>query len=649
MCGIAGYQGMADHWRPPTVLERMLHRLRHRGPDSSGMHVDAMTSLGCTRLAIVGLRNGEQPIRNETGGIWVACNGEIFDHQQHRRALESLGHRFLTDSDTEVIVHAYEQYGDDFIQRLNGQFAIALWDRDRERLLLIRDRLGIHPLYYAALPHGLVFASEIKAILATPEISTRLDPRSIADFLCFKNSIAPATIYATIRQLEPGSCAEVRKGRKSRQWQYWRPQFAGSDKFNHIEACGCHAPARRDENGPARHLTQVLERAVARRLVADVDVGAYLSGGLDSSLLVAIAARMRGRGLKTFTLCYDDPALHKGKHDDEAWARRLSRSLGTEHYEQRLTPAAFFDGLRGALAAFDEPFGGAISTWYLSSLICKHVKVAISGDGADELFGSYRAHRVAAGVESLADIEGQPPHVWRQRIDPFDSAMALSMLAPDLKSTLDGYDPADHYRRLYASSATTEPLNQTLDVDLRNLLPNQVLAFVDRLSMAHAVEVRVPYLDHEFVDAVTPLTSSHKINGGITKRVLREMARPYLPAEVIDRPKEGFVQPSNAWLQTSTGIQHLRDALNADQLKQQGVFDARMVQQLLSEHEGGRSDHASRLWLLYVYQLWDESRRSWMEGADTTSAGLSALVMCKPGLAEHHPSSPPRTASCQTA
>jgi asparagine synthase (glutamine-hydrolysing) len=604
MCGIGGFIGRGD--RP--VLERMIDALEHRGPDGAGLWHDQDVYLGMRRLAIIDLQTGQQPIFNEDENLVVVFNGEIYNHVELRQDLVSAGHRFRTDhSDTEVLVHLYEEYGPDFLHRLNGMFAFALWDRRARRLFAARDRMGIKPFYYAVVAGSLIFGSEPKALLAHPLVTREPDLEALHHYLTFKNIPAPLSAFRAIRQLRAGEYAIWEDGQlRTKRW--WRVRFREDNSVTEQDA--------------ASHVRALLDDSVRLQMRSDVPVGAYLSGGLDSSSVVALMATHGAKNIDTFTLTYDD--RFPSKDEDRLFARRMADRCGTRHHEHIVSPADVPASIDAVINAFDEPFSGVISTYFLSSEIRRHVKVALSGDGADELFGSYLAHRVASPLAayasgrtdtaSLAPFDAQPEFLERLMSRGDETARRMGLYIADDEAKLDLYTPEMRaavidaptetlVREAYAQSGTVDPLNRALFVDIDTLLADQVLPFVDRLSMAHSVEVRPPFLDHRLVEFVATLPGTMKIKGGLVKYLLKKSVSDLLPTDLVNRAKEGFIMPINEWM-----LLPLRNFVEATlspaRLKRHGLLEAGAVNRILHDHYVGRASHGNRLWNLLMLQLW---------------------------------------------
>jgi len=595
----------------------MVEIIRHRGPDESGVWEGDGISLGMRRLSIIDVTGGHQPMFNEDGTVACVFNGEIYNHVELQKTLVEQGHRFRSDhSDTETIVHLYEQHGLDFLKHLNGMFAIALWDANRRQLVLARDRVGIKPLYFARVPHGIAFASEIKALLRHEAVSRDPDFASLYHYFSLKNVPSPATAYANIGQLRPGECAVFRDGSFERAL-WWHLAFAENRTMTDEEA--------------AAGIRSLLEDSVRLQMRSDVPFGAYLSGGVDSSSVVALMSRISGTRVKTFSLTYSADIGHKA--EDQRFARMVSDQYSTDHHEYLLSPGEAADSIEPVLHAFDEPFSGVTSTFFLTKLISRHVKVALSGDGADELFGSYLSHRLAQPLEARRRLRQQnepPSPADLEMLKPFDHRLDYldALLADDeagRRLSLHLWDDAtkaalvtdrfyslahcvktrDLVADVLRTAGTTDPLNRALYYDFETLLPDQVLTFVDRLSMAHSVEVRPPFLDHRLVEFAATLPGSMKIRAGREKHILKEAVRGLIPDEVLDRKKEGFVLPVDRWL-----LGELRPrveaALTPERLQRHGLLRPYTVGALLAEHFAGKANHGPRIWNLLMFQVWWE-------------------------------------------
>jgi asparagine synthase (glutamine-hydrolysing) len=613
MCGICG---IAANGAPPNVeaVRRMNGRLVHRGPDSDGVFAGERVALAMRRLSIIDLEGGDQPIANEDGSVVVVQNGEIYNYRELRAELERRGHRFRTHSDTEVLVHLYEEHGEAFVERLRGMFAFALWDGRERRLLLGRDRFGIKPLYYRHEGGTLSFASELKALLEQPGFSREIDPRAVAAFLAFNSIPAPLTVFAEARKLPPGTLANWRDGELA-QRRYARPTPVAAGETR-----------RRPESALAAELRETLRDSVRAHLVADVPVGVLLSGGVDSAGLAALAAGEQAEPVKTFSVGFEEASF-----DELDRARVVAKRYRTEHHEIVLRPDAveLFPKL---VEAFDEPFGdsSALPTYLVSELAAGEVKVALSGEGGDELFGGYytyvadllapRIGRLAALasplIERLPSSSGKvsfdykakrfargaklPPlerhHAWKEI---FSRELQTALL--DGRDT--GWDPVDLYRERYAETSGAEPLARLQDVDLGIYLVDDLLVKTDRSSMAHSLELRVPFLDNEVAAKALGLATPLKVRGLAKKRLLRRALAPLLPKAVLQGPKQGFSIPVAAWLRGP--LQGFaRETLSAGTLSRQGWLDPATVTHLLDRHCAGQEDLSRQLWGLIAFTLW---------------------------------------------
>jgi asparagine synthase (glutamine-hydrolysing) len=592
----------------------MSARLVHRGPDDDGLFARGPVALAARRLSIIDLDHGHQPIANEDGSVVVVQNGEIYNYRELKRELEGSGHRFRTDCDTEVLVHLYEQHGDAFAERLRGMFAVAVWDEREGRLLLARDRFGIKPLYYRLREGSLSFASELKAMLEQPGFSREIDPRAMSAYLAFNSIPAPMTIFAEARKLPPGQLLSWRRGEIELS-RYARPAPVDAERVRQGSA---------DELG--EELREVLRDSVRAHLVADVPVGVLLSGGIDSGGITALAAAESAAALKTFSIGFEESGF-----DELSRARLVAERFATDHHELIVRPDAV-ELLPKLVESFDEPFGdsSALPTYLVSELASGEVKVALSGEGGDELFGGYftyvadllapRLGRLATLASPL--IEALPSSDARVGFDykakRFARAAALPPLerhhgwkeifSADLRGSLlgardPGWDPLDLYRQRYAETAGAEPLARMQDVDLGIYLVDDLLVKTDRLSMAHSLELRVPFLDQRVAEFALALPTALKVRGLAKKRLLRQALAPLLPKEVVRGRKQGFSIPLAAWLRGPLEP-FARDVLSAATLERQGCLDPATVAPLLDRHCSGREDLSRQLWGLMAFTLW---------------------------------------------
>jgi asparagine synthase (glutamine-hydrolysing) len=628
MCGICGLVSLDGATPPdPGLLRAMSDALVHRGPDSSGEVLQGPAALAARRLAIIDVHGGDQPIANESGEIHVAHNGEIFNHAELRDRLERQGHRFATHCDTEVLVHLYEQHGERLAEDLRGMFAAAVWDGRRRRLLLVRDPFGIKPLYWSAAGGRLAFASELAALMLAPWLSDEVDPDALEAYLAFNSIPAPMTIHRGVHKLPAGHLLTWQEGGEVRVERYARP---------------APAPAAELRREPAAELAvelrERLRDSVRAHLVSDVPVGVLLSGGVDSSALTALAAAETPGRVSTFTIGFEERSF-----DELDGARLVARRYGTDHHELVLRPDAA--ALLGELAGvFDEPYANssALPTYLVSKLAAEHVKVVLSGEGADELFGgyyTYAAHRLAdrfgPWAGRLAPLAARLPASTRRasfdlKAKRFTGAAALPALerhhafkeifSPALRAELvtrrngPPADPMALLRARYAETEGAEPLARLQDVDIGLYLVDDLLTRTDRASMAHSLEARVPYLDREVHALARALPAHLRVRGLAKKRLLRQAVAPLVPRRIVTGRKKGFSIPAAAWLRGD--LQPMaRDLLSPEALRRGGLFEPAAVGRLLDEHAAGRHDHSRRLWGLLMFVLWDERR---------TRAGVAA-------------------------
>ncbi|HWC49955.1 MAG TPA: asparagine synthase (glutamine-hydrolyzing) [Solirubrobacterales bacterium] len=614
MCGICGLvAGERERVPDREAVARMSGRLVHRGPDDDGLFCEGAVALAARRLSIIDLAHGHQPIENEDGSAVVVQNGEIYNYRELKRELEGRGHRFATDCDTEVLVHGYEEWGEGFVERLRGMFAIALWDKRQQRLLLARDRFGIKPLYYRHVDGGLSFASELKAMLEQPGFSREIDSKAVAAYLAFNSIPAPLTIFKEARKLSPGYLLSWEGGEVALR-RYARPGPPPADEL-------------RDGSIDllAAELREVLDDSVRAHLVADVPVGVLLSGGVDSGGLAALASRQVDEPLRTFSIGFEEEGFNELSR-----ARLVAERYGTDHHELVLRPDAV-ELLPKLVEAFDEPFGdsSALPTYLVSELAVSEVKVALSGEGGDELFGGYytyvadllarRVGRLAALARPLA--EALPSRTDRVGFDykakRFARAAALPPLErhhgwkeifsaqarADLAGPAAAWDPLDLYRQRYAETADAEPLARMQDVDLGIYLVDDLLVKTDRLSMAHSLELRVPFLDPKVAEFAFSLPTSLKVRGTAKKRLLRKALEPLLPREIVHGRKQGFSIPIAAWLRGPLEP-FAREVLAPSAIARQGLLDPAAVTPILDRHCSGQEDLSRQIWGLMALTLW---------------------------------------------
>jgi len=622
VCGIVGnVLARADRTPDASVLKRMADRITHRGPDDEGFLMRGPIGLGIRRLKIIDLDTGHQPMTGENRSIWVVFNGEIYNYRELTDALRARGHHFTTRSDTEVIVHAYEERGLAALDSLEGMFAIAVWDEPARTLLLARDRLGIKPLYYAHLPDQLVFASELKALLEHPAVSRTLDLTSLSRYLAHEYVPAPGAIFRDVRKLPAGHWLTYTEGRV-RVEPYWDVDYHSSSLVREEEA--------------VEELRANLDLSVRRHLVSDVPLGVFLSGGIDSSTVAAFAVRHVCDRLQTFSIGFEDASF-----DESAPARQVAQFLGTEHHEEVLSPRVAVDLMSQLPDLLDEPLGDAslIPTFLLCRFARRSVTVALSGDGGDEVFAgypTYQAHRLAHAYEHVPAwvrdrlvrpaVERLPVSLANLSLDfrlkrfiegmPFDAperhAVWLGSFAPveqrdlftdEALAQMDAPPSYDAFREILAQVRGTSWLDRMLYLDLKGYLGEGVLTKVDRASMACSLEVRVPMLDRSIVELAASFPGHLKLHGFTTKYVLKRALRGILPREILARPKKGFGIPLGRWFRD--GLKPLlREACSASVLRRGGLFRPEVVERLFAEHEEGRRDHRKKLYTLLAFQLW---------------------------------------------
>ncbi len=612
MCGIAGFTGAHG----PDVIEKMLDLISHRGPDGRGSCEPADgVRLGMTRLAIIDLETGQQPMSDSAGSVTVVFNGEIYNFRELRKTFEDMGRIFKTQSDTETILHAYQVYGEDFANHLNGMFAIAIWDHRKRRLVLTRDRFGVKPLFYSLRGKDLSFASEIKALRPIPGISWERDREALSYYLSLRHIPAPWTAYAGVRAMEPGEQMVWENGTlRHRRW-YRLPVPESSASIS-------------DEARLVDELDGLVRDSVRIRMRSDVPYGAYLSGGIDSSMITAIMSELSGRPVRTFNLTYVNAPSHKR---DAEFARMVAARYGTEHHEWAMDWTDLKRDFGAVMRQLDQPFAGVVSSYWLSARMSSHVKTALSGDGADEVFGSYGHHRLVGALEAhrLAAAEGRAPSeadygFFKDRKDFVDSMRGLRPAQWRLayaaftdeemnelltKKGRDYFGPktgSSYLEGLYGETSTAvDPLNRMLAMDVKTLLPNEILYFNDILSMAHGLEVRTPFLDYRIAEFAFKLPGSLKIRGGVLKYLLRKTAGRYLPKEILDRPKEGFVTPNNTWLRGPLSSD-LSMRLNGIARSDQGLFESGYIDRLVRRFMSGDDSVTFKIWTLFVLQYWTD-------------------------------------------
>ncbi len=637
MCGIAGFVerrgAQATHERQASAvaaLDRMCRVIAHRGPDDQGMMVRDGVALGMRRLSIIDLAGGHQPISGEDGSVTTVFNGEIYNYRELQRDLEARGHRFQTHSDTEAIVHAYEEYGPACVKLFRGMFAFAVWDERARKLFVARDRVGKKPLYYTVTPQGtFVFGSELKSLLRHPEVRAESDPEAIDAYLTFGYVPDPMSILRGVYKLSPGHHLSFVDGRVSIE-RYW-------------DFCFEPGEIRREEEY-IEGLRALVDDAVRVRMVADVPLGAFLSGGVDSSAVVGMMSRHSARPVKTFSI-----GFHEDSYNELKYARLAAKHFGTDHHEFIVTPESF-QVVDELVWHFDEPFAdpSAIPTYIVSKLAREHVTVVLSGDGGDELFAGYTRYAIDRRRSGFARIPRflrhglmrplsrcLPQGAWGRNyihnvaLDPLDryidgmsfftTLSKLSLYTGDFLRQLNGTRGALASFRDHAARALSgEHLDQLLYLDSKTYLPGDIMTKVDRMSMAVSLEARAPLLDHELIDFVTRIPASMKMRGLETKYIFKRAVRDFVPAEILDRPKQGFGMPIEQWINNQLRGR-IRDTLTEPRTRQRGLVNPGYVDTLLDEHERGRRDQSMPLWVLLMLELW---HRTFID--DTNSAQRAA-------------------------
>lgn len=612
------------------VAESMCAAITHRGPDERGTFYSPPVFIGMQRLSIIDVNGGHQPVHNEDRSIRAVFNGEIYNFRSLRRELESRGHRFYTNSDSECIVHAYEEYGERCFDHFRGMFAIAIWDGPKRRLILARDRLGKKPLYYAEVAGGLVFGSEMKSLLLVPGLARGLSETALRDYVMFGYVPTPTCIFESIRKLPPATALVCENG-KIRMWQYW--SLAYQPKINDGEEVS------------KERLRELLEESVKLRLVSDVPFGAFLSGGLDSSVVVALMARNMTRPVKTFSIGFEEQA-----YSELSDARVVAEAIGTEHHELVVRPEAVT--LANDLAwYFDEPFAdsSAIPTYLVSQMAVKHVKMVLSGDGGDECFAGYERYRkyltlglmrkfswlglgtgLRAGGALLPGRFGRRLDWVNERLalgfpDDYLAGVALSTPTQLRELLADRLcrDNGDRYSSRIAAhfdyNKASDGIDHILYGDVQTYLLDDILVKVDRTTMANSLEARAPLLDHVLFEYVAKLPTALKMRRGQGKYLLRRVAADLLPASVLNKRKQGFAIPLADWFRSSLRAM-LGDLIASRAFAEREVFDKRTVERHLKQHVEGEVDHSERLWLVLVFELW---ARNFMDRDPGCSPGAS--------------------------
>ena len=620
MCGIVGiFDRVGTREIDRELLSRMNESQHHRGPDEGGLHVEPGLGFGHRRLSIIDLASGQQPLFSSDRSLVVTFNGEIYNFMEVRAELERLGYAFATHSDTEVIVYAWAAWGEDCVRRFNGMYAFAVWDRPRQTLFLARDRLGVKPLYYAETADGQVlFGSELKALLEHPGLPRSIDPLAVEEYFGYGYVPEPKTIFRGVCKLPPGFRLTLRRGAAYRPESYWDVGFRRDDSITEAAA--------------GEELVERLRRAVRMRLISEVPLGAFLSGGVDSSAVVAMMAGISADPVNTCSIAFGDPA-----YDESRFAQQVAERYRTNHRIERVDPDDF--SLVDRLAwLYDEPYAdsSALPTYRVCELARRQVTVALSGDGGDESLAGYRRHRWHAHEERVRSLvplairrplfgflgRVYPKLDWAPKVLRAKSTLqalardsvegyfhSVSVLGDPLRRRLysdafrrelAGHAAVDVLRRHAAQAPTDDPLSLVQYIDIKTYLPGDICTKVDRASMAHALEVRSPFLDYELVEWLSSLPPNLKLHGREGKYVLKKAMEPHLPHDIMYRPKMGFAVPLGSWFRGPLR-QHLREAVLGPRMLDSGYFDRRFLTTLVDDHQSGRNDHSAALWSLLMF------------------------------------------------
>jgi asparagine synthase (glutamine-hydrolysing) len=619
MCGIAGYIHSSSPARKSLISE-LCQAISHRGPDAEGILVDGPVALGHRRLSIIDVSGGGQPLGNEDGSVQIIFNGEIYNYLEIREELVAKGHRFQTHSDTEVIVHLYEEEGERLVERLNGMFAFAIWDARKRQMLLARDRFGKKPLYYSTTQPGfaLCFASELKALMRLPDFDPAIRAASVADYLALGYVPDPHTIYRNVSKLPPAHTL-LWSGGEARLRRYWTLHFDPQPRMDFARA--------------KEELAALAADSVERRLMSEVPLGGFLSGGVDSSAVVALMAQRSARQVKSFSIGFSDPRFDETEH-----AQAVASQYRTEHHQEIVTPS-IGEMLHVLVKHYDEPFAdsSAIPTLYLSRMTRQHVTVALSGDGADELYGGYRRYRFAMGEDAarkylprwfrgsavagmaklypkmdwapqvfrakatLTDISQELGEAYFTTMSGFGYGLLEQVLSGELLEQLGGYSPKADFAGRFEKHRHLPALQQLQAVDVETYLPGDILVKVDRATMAYSLEGRAPWLDYRLGELAGRIPAAFKVRGGVGKYIFKEAMRPHLPSQILDRRKLGFSVPMASWLRTS-----LKPVFESVMLRPEmgHLLNLTVVRRLYRTHLSGGRDYSRELWTMLMLGCW---------------------------------------------
>ncbi len=641
MCGITGIfdtRGGRDIDR--AVLQRMNDSQTHRGPDEGNLHIEPGVGLGHRRLSIIDIATGQQPLFNEDGSVVIVFNGEIYNYQQLIPELQALGHVFHTKSDTEVIVHAWESWGEDCVKRLRGMFAFALWDRNRQTFFMARDRMGVKPMYYALLDDGLLlFGSELKSVLAHGGLRRDIDPLAIEEYFALGYVAEPRTIFKQARKLSPGHSLSIRRGQPLREpVEYWDVRFTLNNPVSPADA--------------QAELVERLRESVRLRMIAEVPLGAFLSGGVDSSAVVALMADVSSGPVNTCSIGFDDPAFN-----ESAFAQMVADRYKTEH-RLEIVKSDDFDLIDTLARLYDEPYAdsSAIPTYRVCELARKHVTVALSGDGGDESFGGYRRYRMHLMEERMRSTlplgvrrtvfgtlgrlypkADWAPRVFRAKttfegiartsveayfhsVSILRDPMRAQLFSAKLRSELGDYEAGEVFARHAAKAGTDDALALIQYLDYKTYLVGDINTKVDRASMAHSLEVREPLMDHELVEWLATLPTSHKIQGQEGKYLFKKAMEPHLPNDVLYRPKMGFSVPLARWFRGPLR-QRVQDVLQGERLRSTGWFNNAYLEHLVQAHQSGARDYSAPIWTILMFEAF---LRQVVDGEGASAGATSA-------------------------
>ncbi len=624
MCGICGYINLnKSEPSSETIIKDMVSTLARRGPDDEGLYIKGNVALGHKRLSIIDLETGHQPMYNEDNSIVIVYNGEVYNFPELKKILSEKGHVFSTHSDTEVILHAYEEYGEDCLKRFNGMFALAIWDSKKEKLFLARDRFGKKPLYYTLSDNQFIFGSELKAILKHPSIKKEIDLSALSKYLAYEYVPSPFSIFKNIYKLEPASKLSLDRNGRYKIERYWDLSF--------------NQPKKIDLKETELRLSALLKESVRRRLISDVPLGVFLSGGIDSSSVVSMMAElMDPKEIKTFSIGFKEKSF-----DELSDARLVAGYFGTDHHEEILSPSTMLEIFPDILNILDEPFADSsiIPTYLVSRFTRQHVKVALGGDGGDELFLGYPSFLAHA----LNDCFGFVPLSMKKAalklltgmVPPSHRYMSLNLLAgrftrgldfseevrhqawigsllpteqknlflPDLKLDYDPFNIYEPTYKFFKKVAKRNSLDRAMYIYVNTYMTDDILAKVDRASMANSLEVRAPFLDTEFAEFATSIPASFKLRNFKTKWILKDMLKDRLPKQTLSKPKQGFGVPVGKWLKED--LRHLLfEAFDKSKIEREGIFDYRYIKHILNEYMANKNDMRKEIWCLFMFEMW---------------------------------------------